>query len=162
MLSGGIHHHCISIVTLHLADTKTPAYCSCAINLLCGAAGLKALDPASYSFKQQLHQIVSDTLDAIPGNLIDLELGMPESQVKAGDPSQSPQHPQQAEQAQQPMETDQGQQAKQDNWDFAEEEAGSLRLPLFTGKVMAFVQYLLQYKVRRFVNDALHTFFVAS
>ena len=60
----------------------------------------------------------------------------------------------QADQAEQPMDTEQAQQAEQsqqatheDEWNFDDGGAGHLRLPLFTSKVMAFVQYLLQYKV---------------
>ena len=60
----------------------------------------------------------------------------------------------QADQTEQPMDTDQARQAEQspqasceEEWNFDDGGAGHLRLPLFTSKVMAFVQYLLQYKV---------------
>ena len=125
------------------------------------AAGLLALNAASPSFKAMLRRIVNDTLESIPPKLMDLELGIVQP---ISTPSDLPTSPQQAEQAQQgkqaqqgelaeqPMDIDQTQEANQagydDNWNFADgEEAGQRRLPMFTAKVMAFVQYLLQYKV---------------
>lgn len=117
---------------------------------------MKSLDPASYNFKRLLHRVVSDTFDSIPAKLLDLELGIPDSNLKPDDSTQTAQQAQQAQQAEQPMETDEAQQAQQaqqeDSWNFDDSEEGRLRLPLFTGKVMAFVQYLLQYKVQPFAN----------
>lgn len=125
------------------------------------SAGSLALDPASPSFKAMLCRIVNDTLESIPPKLLDLELGIVEPSPKPsnlpasaqqGEQAQPGEQAQQDEVAEQPMDTDQGQQANQagydDNWNFADgEEAGQRRLPMFTAKVMAFVQYLLQYKV---------------
>lgn len=75
-------------------------------------------------------------MDAIPSKLLDRELGV----APAAEVEEVPSDAQQAGQAQQ------AQQAGMDG-DPEEEEEDRQRLPLFSHKVMTFVQHLLKYKV---------------
>ena len=129
-----------------------------------GHAALSQIDPAAHNFKVLLRHVVSRVMDAIPSKLLDQELGIksaPGQNEEVG-PEAQPAEVMQGEQAQQAERAQQDaehtetqhaadpQHAKHDggnDGDFAEEEEGRVRLPLFTHKVMTLVQDLLQYKV---------------
>ena len=135
-----------------------------------GHAALSQIDPAAHNFKVLLRHVVSRVMDAIPSKLLDQELGIKSAPGQNEEVGPQPQtaeamqgeQAQQAERAQQDAfqqdaehtEAQQAadpQHAKHDggnDGDFAEEEEGRVRLPLFTNKVVTLVQDLLQYKVR--------------
>ena len=87
-----------------------------------------------------LCRIVGNTMDTLPRKLLDKELGIASSESTQQDAA--------AKQAQQPMETDDSQQAATAGDAESDLEDEEDRLPLFSHKVMAFVQHLLQYKVQ--------------
>ena len=137
----------------------------CIYTVMHGHAALSQIDPAAHNFKVLLRHVVSRVMDAIPSKLLDQELGIKSAPGQNEEVGPEPQpaeamqgeQAQQAERAQQDAEHTATQQAadpqhaKHDggnDGDFAEEEEGRVRLPLFTNKVMTLVQDLLQYKVR--------------
>lgn len=94
------------------------------------AAALNEIDPAAHNFKVLLRHVVSRVMDAIPSKLLDTELGI----APAAEVEEAPSDAQQAKQAGM-------------DGDPEEVEEDRQRLPLFSHKVMTFVQHLLKYKV---------------
>ena len=99
-------------------------------------------------------------MDAIPSKLLNKELGVAPTaevveipsdaqQAKAGDQSQSGDQVEKGAGPSDAQQAGQAQQAKQAGMDGDPEgeEEGRERLPLFSHKVMTFVQHLLKYKV---------------
>lgn len=120
--------------------------------MFCSAA-LGEIDPAAHNFKVLLRHVISRVIDAIPSKLLDRELGLPPAAEVEELPSEAQQakHGDQAHSKNKAEKESQAQQAKQAtalDGDPEEEEEGRDRLPLFSHKVMTFVQHLLKYKVR--------------
>ena len=105
-------------------------------------------------------------MDAIPSNLLNKELGVATTaevqkevssdtqQAKTGDQAQSGDQVEKGSGPSDAQQAGQAQQAKQAGMDGDPEmeEEGRERLPLFSHKVMSFVQHLLNYKVGAHFN----------
>lgn len=118
--------------------------------MFCSAA-LGEIDPAAHNFKVLLRHVISRVMDAIPSKLLDKELGLPSTAEVEEHPSEA-QQAKHGDQAHSKDDAEKAQQAKQAtalDGDPEEEEEGRERLPLFSHKVMTFVQHLLKYKVWR-------------
>ena len=111
------------------------------------AAALNEIDPAAHNFKVLLRHVISRVMDAIPSKLLNQELGVAPTAEVEELPSDAQQAKQdQVENGSEPSEAQQAKQAAMDG-DPEGEEEGRERLPLFSHKVMTFVQHLLNYKV---------------
>ncbi|KAL3131572.1 hypothetical protein ABBQ38_007873 [Trebouxia sp. C0009 RCD-2024] len=118
---------------------------------LASSFALGEIDPAAHNFKVLLRHVISRVIDAIPSKLLDRELGLPPAAEVEELPSEAQQakHGDQAHSKNKAEKESQAQQAKQAtalDGDPEEEEEGRDRLPLFSHKVMTFVQHLLKYK----------------
>ena len=136
-----------------------PAAASCKASSVFAALG--EIDPAAHNFKVLLRHVISRVMDAIPSKLLDKELGLPPAAEveELSSEAEQAQHGGQAHSKDAAEKDSQAQQAKQAtalDGDPEEEEEGRERLPLFSHKVMTFVQHLLKYKVR-FLASAFTT-----
>ena len=150
--------HCCSLAWCHSSSAKL---------YLCPAA-LNEIDPASHNFKLLLRNVVSRVMDAIPSKLLNKELGVAPTaeveeipsdanQTRPGDQPESGDQVEKGSGSSDAQQAGQAQQAKQagKDGDPEGEEEGRERLPLFSHKVMTFVQHLLNYKVGAHSNAVL-------
>lgn len=100
------------------------------------------MNTSADNFKVLVRNVVSRVMDLIPATLLDKELGM---QAVPDQSKEIPADSQQADNTKQDAYL-MADQAGHDG-EFEEDEEWRLRLPLFTNKVMIFVQDLLKYKV---------------
>lgn len=127
---------------------------------------MNEIDPAAHNFKVLLRHVVSRVMDAIPSKLLNKELGVaPTAEVEEdpseahqGKPGDQAQSADQAEKGSGLSNSQQAGQAKQAGMDGDPEgeEEDRERLPLFSHKVMSFVQHLLNYKVGAHSNAVSH------